>query len=241
MTTKYLIVEDHDDLRSQLANELQRSTSATGVLVAASGEEALETLEQETDVDMVVLDLSLHTEMYGMEVLRRIREFSNVPVAILTTDPAPERQTEAIELGANAYMYKGVFDSPIQMRRHLEAVQKVSRLDHRHILTSYYFDGWTLDVARRRLFNPDGAEITLSHREFELLLAFVENPGIVLAQKELIEKVGMDSNKNPSAAFTKLIFRLRRKIDKDHAEPFIVNVYAQGFRFTPRVVSADSA
>lgn len=240
MTKKYLIVEDQEELRSQLSNELRRSTIATDVLVATSGEEALETLEQETDIDIVVLDLSLNTDMYGMEVLRRLRKFSNIPVAILTTDRAPERQTEAIELGANAYMYKGVFDSSIQIRRHLEAILKVSRLDHRHASTNYCFSGWTLDVTRRRLFNPDGAEITLSSREFELLLVFVENPHLVLSQKELIEKVGMDSNKNSSAAITKLIFRLRKKIDKNCAEPFILNVYAQGFRFTPKVVLVDS-
>lgn len=241
MKIKYLFVEDNEELRNPVVDELRRSSSSTDVLIADSGETALVKLKKEPDIDLVVLDLSLSTDMYGMEVLSRIREFSNVPVVILSTDGAPERQTEALERGANGYMLKETFESPIHIRSHLEAILERSRASPRGFSDRYSFEGWILDAARRQLFNPDGAEVTLSSREFDLLLVFVENSQSVLAQQELIDKLRSGVGKDPQAALAKLLSRLRKKLDEDRRNSFILNVYGQGFHFTPTVTPADRA
>ena len=238
MKTKYLLVEDIEELRNRIAGELRRSSSATEVLEADSGESALAKLEQEPDIDLVLLDLTLNTEMYGLELLTRIREFSNVVVIVLTSDLAPERQTEAIERGADGYIDKTRFESTIQLRRHLEVIlqRKRSKVGTRSVSDCYSFEGWKLDAAHRQLFNPDGAEVTLSIREFDLLLVFVENPQTILTRQELIDKLRVVGGKDPGAAVTTLLSRLRKKLDKeDRSNPFIQNIYGQGFQFKPVV------
>ena len=238
MKTKYLLVEDDEQLRNLIADELRRSTMATEVLFADSGEGALAKLEQEPDTDLVVLNLSLATPMYGMEVLSRIREFSEVPVVILTTNQSPERQVEARERGADGYMCKDIFDSQISIRCYLETVLKKSRSGTGANSERYSFEGWTLNALGRQLLNSDGAEVTLNSREFDLLLVFVENPRTVLTQEKLIEKLGMGASKGPQVALARVLSRLRKKIDMDRSAPLIRSVHGQGFYFTPAVVSA---
>ena len=95
----------------------------------------------------------------------------------------------------------------------------------------YSFEGWTLDLARRRLSNPAGAAVSLTELEFDLLLMFVENPRTMLKKEELIEGLKTETKD----ALTQLLSRLRRKIRTDGAAPFIVNEYGHGFMFTPDV------
>ena len=239
MKIKYLLVEDNEAFRNGLANELSRSSSTTEVLFADDGEEALEKLHREPDIDIVVLDLTLNTDMYGLGVLSRIREFSDVIVVMLTSDKAPERQTEALERGADGYMYKSTFKRSIQIRRHLETILKRHRAGGKRTADHVSFEGWAVDTVSRRLRNPDGADVTLSRREFDLLLAFVENPQILMTQEALIDRLNMGAGKNPQAALSRVLSRLRKKLDKDRRHPFIRNVYGQGFTFTPSVRSEN--
>ena len=124
---KYLLVEDNEELRNRIADELRRSTTVAQFLGMDSGEDALVSLERESDTDLVVLDRKLASEMYGKEVLNR--------VVILAGDPTPEQLTEIIERGANRYMYKSAnrymykftFGSAIQIRHYLKAVPERSR------------------------------------------------------------------------------------------------------------------
>ena len=202
---------------------------------ADDGEEALKKLHREPDIDIVVLDLTLNTDMYGLEVLSRIREFSDVVVVMLTSDKAPERQTEALDRGADGYMYKSTFKRSIQIRHHLETILKRHRADGKRTADRVFFEGWVVDAVRRSLRNPDGAEVTLSPREFDLLLAFVENPQVLMTPEALIDRLDMGVGKDPQAALSRLLSRLRKKIDKDRRHPFIQNVYGRGFAFTPPV------
>ena len=238
MKIKYLIVEDHEDLRKDIANELQKSSITEEVLVTDSGEEALAMLGRDSNIGMVVLDLDLTLgvgKMYGMQVLSMIREFSTVPIVILTSDEAPERQTEAMAKGATGYMHKKWFTSEIQIRQYLETVLERERSEAGEGSGRYSFEGWTIDAVHRRLLNPDDAEVTLTTKEFDLLLMFVENPRTVLQQEALINKFSTAAGKDPRAAFAKLLSRLRGKIDKGRKKPFILNMHGKGFLFTPLV------
>ena len=125
--TKYLLVEDTPELRNRVANELRRPPKGAEIFVASSGVDALKTLKNEPDIDLVVLDLTLEGQMYGMEVLGKIRKTMDVPVVILTTEQDPARQVEALGRGADGYMVKSTFNSPIQIRRYLEIVLEKHR------------------------------------------------------------------------------------------------------------------
>ena len=230
MQIKYLIVEDNEEYRNRLANELSGAATSTAVLFADDGDKALQKLRQEPDIDIVVLDLTLNTDMYGLEVLDRIREFSDVLVVILTSEQSPYQHTEAIKRGADGYMDKGAFAETIQARHHLETIFRRHRVSRR-----VSFDGWTVDTLRRTLFNPDGVEIVLSAREFDMLLLFVDNPQTLLTPDDLIDKLGARGARDPQAALARLLSRLRKKIYDDRREPFIRNVYSRGFIFMPTI------
>ena len=235
MRIKYLVVDDNEEFRNRLANELSRSATSTEVLFADDGEETLKKLRKEPDIDMVVLDLTLNTAMYGLEVLDRIREFSDVLVVILTSEESPYQRTEAVRRGADGYMDKAAFADTIQARHHLEAIFRSDRTGANRSSNRLAFEGWTVDVLRRGLFNPAGVEIILGSREFDLLLLFVQNPQTLLTRDELIDRLGARNAKEPHAALDKLLSRLRKKIDTDQHDPFIRNVYGRGFSFAPTV------
>jgi len=242
MKTKYLIIEDVKELRDNLAKELRLSTSEeTEILVTGSGEDALAILKQNPDTDLVVLDLTLETDMHGMEVLKEIKKFSQVPVVVMTTDDTPERQTAATDAGAVGYIIKDQFPREIQIKHYLEAVLKRERSRTATTPDRYQFEGWTLDVRQRRVFNSDGGEVRLTEGEKELLITFVESPGKVLEQDKLIKKLGMDEGEDPRAAIAQLLSRLRRKIDKGRQTSFIKNVHGQGFYFTAAVTPLSKA
>ena len=239
MRIKYLVVDDNEEFRNRLANELSRSAASTEVLFADNGEETIEKLRKEPDIEMVVLDLTLNTAMYGLEVLDRIREFSDVLVVILTSEESPYQRTEAVRRGADGYMDKAAFADTIQVRHHLEAIFRSDRTGANRSANRLAFKGWTVDVLRRGLFNPVGVEIILGPREFDLLLLFVQNPQTLLTRDELIDRLGARDAKEPHAALDKLLSRLRKKIDKDQRDPFIRNVYGRGFTFAPAVNPVD--
>lgn len=235
MRIKYLIVEDNEEYRNRLADELSRSAMSTEILFADNGQKALEKLKRNPDIDMVVLDLTLNTSMYGLEVLDRVREFSDVLVVILTSERSPYQFTEAIRRGADGYMDKAAFSETIQMRHHLETIFLRPLSPGNRIPRRLTFEGWTVDPPHRRLVNPDGAETVLSPREFDLLLLFVQNPQTLITQDELIDNLGARGARDPHAALARLMSRLRKKIDKDRCNPLILNVYGRGFTFAPAV------
>ena len=120
---KYLIVEDEKEIKEPLATELRRSKDVTAVIITGSGEKAIEIFRQDPEIGFIALDLTLNEDkMYGMDVLKEIREFSDVPIVILSTDKDPNRQIEARDLGANGYLVKEIFESPLAIRQYFESV-----------------------------------------------------------------------------------------------------------------------
>ena len=235
---KHLIAEDNEEFCERLKIELLRSDNVNEVITTGSGEETFEIIKQDYKQDwsikVISLDLVLNDSTFGLDVLKEVRKFSNVPVVILTSDKDPIRQLEAQRLGANGYLVKEIFPSMLLIRQYFENVWDVFLSNS----GCYSFEGWTFDTRfNRRLTNPDGAEVKLTPSESALLQIIVEQPGIVVSQDDLIEKLGpvIRADKDPQGAIAKLIFRLRKKIDRDRENPFIMTVLGQGVQFTPLV------
>ena len=193
---KYLIVEDEKEISHPLMTELYRSEDVTEVITTDSGEEAVEIFRQDPEIGFIALDLTLKGgDKYGMDVLKEIREFSDVPIVILSTDMDPNRQIEAEELGADGYLVKEIFKSPLAIRQYFESILNKVQSETLDGSGCYSFQGWVFDTQfNRRLVNPDGAEVKLTANEFELLQVFVEQPGKVISQAELIERLRPDQS-----------------------------------------------
>ncbi|MDR7141811.1 response regulator [Rhizobium sp. BE258] len=186
----------------------------------------------------VFLDLVLPNGENGLELLREIRNTSDVPVLMLTGQDDVTDKVVGLEIGADDYIAK-----PFHLRELLARLRTILRRrtvsDHPSAASdadeTLLFDGWTLDVSRRRLTSPDGGDVTMTTGEFDMLVVFVRNRGRVLSRETLMD---LTRNRHLEAfdrAIDAQIVRLRKKIEADPREPALIqSVRGVGYVFTGR-------
>lgn len=215
-----LIVEDNTELGSLLCDFLKAEDYT--VHLATRGEDALEYFEQE-EVRLVILDIML-PGIDGFEVCRRIREDYNTPILILSARVGKEDKLNGLLLGADDYMEKP-YDIDIMLA-------KIKGIFKRRYAQEELTDG-NLKIDRvRRLAFCDDKELTLTAKEYELLLLLIENKGKSLKKEWIFNKVwGFDSFSEPQT-LTVHIKWLREKIEKNPKDPKrILTVWGVGYRF----------
>ncbi|WP_066474137.1 response regulator transcription factor [Bosea sp. WAO] len=229
-----LVVDDDPQIRF-LVSRLLRANGYR-VSAAANGREMTETL-QGAPVDLIVLDVMLPGSS-GFELCRELRRSSAVPVIMLTARGEENDRIAGLDLGADDYLAKPF--SPGELVARINALirrarRAVSQAEAAPV-RSYAFAGWTLDIVRRELVDPQGTIVDLSTGEFDMLRAFVEAPGKVLTREALL-----DIAKNRVATgFDRVvdvqISRLRKKIEAEGgADAMIKTVRGTGYMFLPQV------
>jgi len=229
-----LVVDDDPEIRDLLARFLERHGMAARV--AADGERALRAVK-DGGVDLVVLDLMLPGEG-GFEICRKLRQISAVPVIMLTALAEDTDRIVGLELGADDYVTK-----PFNPRELLARIRAVLRRAAGQAApeeeggTIYGFAGWRLDAARRELLDPEGALVSLTAGEFDLLMAFLEHPRRVLDRDQLLTFTKGRLAQPFDRSIDVQLSRLRRKIEPDPKEPQIIKtVRGGGYLFTSEVV-----
>jgi two-component system, OmpR family, response regulator len=171
----------------------------------------------------VLLDLRLRGED-GMELLRRLRAESQIPVIILTGRAEEADRVMGLELGADDYLTK-----PFSPRELLARIRTVLRRTHSGqevhgapVCRAYRIPGWELNLRTRRLTGADGAEVALSNGEFNLLAALLATANRVVTRDQLIEMSRRYDNEVYDRAIDVAVLRLRRKIESKPAEPRII-------------------
>ncbi len=174
-----LIVEDDEVTRAKLAGYLE--AAGHQISEAADGRQTREALAREA-VDLVLLDINLPGED-GLDLTRFIRSRSDVGVILLTGRTEDVDRIIGLEIGADDYVTK-----PFNPRELLARVKTVLRrasgrgLSERPVRE---FAGWAFDTRTRKLTSPAGQRVPLTRAEYELMLALVERPGVVLARERL--------------------------------------------------------
>jgi len=223
-----LVVDDEPTIGEVVSRYLQRA--GYEVRTAADGPGALRLLE-ESRPDLLVLDLML-PGLGGLEVMRRVREGAREPVAIilLTAKGEESDRVLGLRLGADDYMVKPF--SPDELVARVAAVLR--RFDTAPDSgPPLQFDGLTIDPAGRRVLVGE-REVTLTQREFELLLFFARHPGHAFTRHELIDQVWRYSFYTDTSTVTVHVRRLRAKVERDPARPrFLETVWGVGYRFQP--------
>ena len=227
-----LLIDDLDDIR---ANVRERMT-ANGfrVVEANSGEAGLAALASHP-VDVVVLDVGL-PGLDGFAVLRTIRETSNVPVIMLTGADHEADKVLGLELGADDYVLK-----PFSARELVARVRAVLRRATPPSPTASNTDGRVLTFRRLRIDTAartaavDGNMLTLTPREFDLLVFLCISPGKAFSREDLLREVW---NSEPEwqnvSTVTEHVHRLRRQIELDPGSPtHLITVRGSGYRFDP--------
>jgi len=230
-----LALDDDPAVRQLVAeylgqNDLRVSTVATG-------RELTELMVRET-VDLVVLDLRLPGED-GLEIARRLREQSAIPILMLTGRAEEADRVMGLELGADDYLTKPF--SPRELLARIRALLRRARAqatvaDAIAKVRAYRFGTWELNIGLRKLRNAAGESVELTKGEFSLLTAFLSAPQRILSRDQLLDMSRLHNAEVYDRSIDIQILRLRRKIETDPARPqFICTERGAGYVFAQPV------
>lgn len=218
MAKKVLVVDDEKLIVKGIRFSLEQD--GMEVDCAYDGQEALD-MATANEYDMILLDVML-PKMDGFEVCQRIREFSNMPIVMLTAKGDDMDKILGLEYGADDYITKPFNILEVKarikaiMRRTTPAVvkeQKMTRIHSGDVL---------MDTEGRRLFIQD-KEINVTSKEFDMLLLLVTNPGKVYSRDSLLETIWGQDYPGDARTVDVHIRRLREKIEPNASEPRYVH------------------
>jgi two-component system response regulator RegX3 len=224
--TRILLVEDEPSLVETVRYALERE--GFGVTVARDGREALERFAAEPP-DLVILDLMLPA-VSGLDVCRRIRESSMVPIVIVTAKDAEADKVAGLELGADDYVTKpfSVRELVSRVRANLRRSQMTVPDAAGEVLTGGPI---RLDAARHEV-TVRGDPVAFPPKEFELLESFLRSPGRLLTRERLIQRIWGGDYVGDTKTLDVHVKRLRQKIERDPHEPeHLLTVRGLGYKF----------
>jgi DNA-binding response OmpR family regulator len=224
-----LLVDDEDSIQTLLTYPLERE--GYRVVQARDGEEALRRFGEE-DIGLVVLDVML-PKLDGLEVCKRLRSQSNVPIIMLTARGEELDKVLGLELGADDYITK-----PFSIREFRSRVRALLR----RAATQYAEQSREEVIERgelridlpRRTVQVRGETVQLTFIEFEMLVLLASNPGVVFSRRELLERLRGGADYREPRTIDVHVRHLREKIERDPASPeLILTIRGAGYRFRP--------
>jgi DNA-binding response OmpR family regulator len=221
-----LVVDDERKIVDLARDYLEHAGFA--VVTAADGEAAIDAV-QRRHPDLVVLDLGL-PGLDGLDVTRRIRRDSNLPVIMLTARDDELDKLIGLELGADDYLTKPFSPRELvaRVRAVLRRVDAGSRRTDDEIVRA---GDLTLDVPRMRA-ELQGRSIDLTPTEFQLLAALARQPGRIFTRSQLLDAVHGVAFESYERAIDTHVKNIRRKLEPDPRRPaLILTVYGVGYRF----------
>ena len=220
--TKILIVEDEEKIARFL--ELELIHEGYEVIKTNNGRTGLDIMEK-GEVDLVILDIML-PEINGLEVLRRIRKISDIPIIMLTARDAVMDKVSGLDAGADDYITKpfAIEELLARIRTALKKRVVIMKKDE-NVLSCGLL---TLDKMRHKVMY-DGTEIELTNREFTLLQILMENKDIVLTRDILIERVCGYDYVGETNVIDVYVRYLRAKIDNVFKVKIISTVRGVGY------------
>jgi DNA-binding response OmpR family regulator len=229
-TATILLVDDEEAIQKLLRYPLERE--GFRVVAALDGEEALQRFGEET-FDLVVLDLML-PKLDGLEVCKRLRASSTVPIIMLTARDDELDKVLGLELGADDYITKPFsireFRSRVRALLRRAATPPPADADAEVIEEADV----RIDLPRRTV-EVRGAEVRLTFVEFELLRVLAAAPGRVFSRRQLLERLRGDAEYREPRTIDVHVRHLREKIERDPREPeLILTVRGVGYRFRDR-------
>ena len=223
---RILVVDD--DLA--IIKFLQANLKAEGyeVLTALDGTQAIDTVERELP-DLIILDIML-PEMDGFEICERLRQWSQIPIIMLSARGDEDDKVKCLNLGADDYISKPFSINELLAR--IKAVfRRVEKAGASPARPSFSSGDLRIDFAQRNV-TVAGEEIKLTPTEFALLQELALNAGKVLTHAQLLNRVWGPEYMTEKECVHTFIWRLRGKIERDPASPrYITTVSGVGYRF----------
>ena len=224
---KILIIEDDTAIAEIERDYLE--LDGFSVDIAADGNTGLER-GLSGDFDLILLDLML-PGMDGFSICRRLRETLDAPILMVTARQEDIDKIRGLGLGADDYIEKPFSPSVLvaRVKAHLARYRRLTKAEHKG--SEIQIGGIRLNEETHRVY-VEGEEVELTHKEYELLLFFMLNVDVVFSREQLYERIWGWDAMGDSATVAVHINRLRKKIEKDPANPrYIVSVWGAGYRF----------
>jgi two-component system, OmpR family, KDP operon response regulator KdpE len=224
--TTVLVIEDDAPLRRALRTSLR--ARGLDVVETANGEEAL-VVVADRRADVVLLDLGL-PGLDGIEVLRRVRSFSDVPVVVLTARDRQADKIGALDAGADDYVTKP-FGMGELLARLRAALRRAAPADEEAIVVT---DDFTVDLAAKRVRNAAGDDVRLTPTEWAIVELLVRHPGKLIAQRQMLHEVWGPQYDTETNYLRVYLAQIRRKLEPDPARPrYFLPEPRMGYRFQP--------
>lgn len=224
---RILVVDDE----TQIVRVLRRGLSARGyeVQTASNGEEALDVFEQ-WPANLVITDLSM-PQMAGLELCRRLRKLSQVPIIVLSVKGEERTKVEALDSGADDYITKpfGMDELLARIRAALRRTTTSTACE----LTEIELGDFHVDLEARSVAVRDN-KVHLTPKEYELLVYLIRHAGKVLTHRVLLGAIWGGDYTEQTEYLRVFIGQLRKKIEPDPANPrYILTEPWIGYRFSP--------
>ncbi len=223
---RILVVDDEKQIRRMLKAALEGYGYDIGE--AASGHEGL----SQTSIfhpDVVILDLGL-PDLDGIEVIQRLREWTQVPIIVLSVREHEDDKIKALDAGADDYVTKP-FSMGELLARLRAAIRRIAKSEDTPILT---FGELSLDISYRNV-TVRGEEVKLTPTEYEVLKYLAQQAGRVVTHRQLLRAIWGSNYQEHSQYLRVYIGQLRRKIEVDPSQPaYIITEPGVGYRLITR-------
>ncbi len=218
---KILVVDDESRMRKLVRDFLVKQNF--DVLEAGDGEEAVDIFFKEKDIALIILDVMM-PKMDGWQVCREIRNYSKVPIIMLTAKGDERDELQGFDLGVDEYITKP-FSPKILVARVEAILRRSNLLTNDDVITA---GGIELNKAAHQV-KIDDQEIELSYKEFELLTYFMENQGIALSREKILNNVWNYDYFGDARTIDTHVKKLRSKLGEKGE--MIKTIWGMGYKF----------
>lgn len=218
---KILIVDDESRMRKLIRDFLERE--GYQILEASDGVEAMDLFYGDKSIDLIILDVMM-PRMDGWEVCKEVREYSKVPIIMLTARAEERNELKGFELGVDEYITKP-FSPKILVARVGALLKRVKNMDGEESIDA----GGILVNKTAHMVTIDGKTIDLSVKEFELLTYFIENQKIALSREKILNNVWNYDYFGDARTIDTHVKKLRSKLGEKGN--YIKTIWGMGYKF----------
>ena len=218
---KILVVDDEARMRKLVKDFLVKSNY--DVIEAEDGSRALDIFFEQKDIALIILDVMM-PKMDGWEVCREVRQYSKVPIIMLTAKSDERDELQGFQLGVDEYISKP-FSPKILVARVEAILRRTNQLDEEEILEA---GGIVLNKSAHSV-TIDSKDVELSYKEFELLTYFLENRGIALSREKILNNVWNYDYFGDARTIDTHVKKLRSKMGEKG--DLIKTIWGMGYKF----------
>lgn len=221
-----LICDDEKDIVNALRIYLNDTNYQ--LFEAYTGKEALEIVEKE-NIHLILLDIMM-PEMDGITAMAKIREFSNVPIILLTAKSEDTDKVLGLNVGADDYVTKPF--NPVELLARVKSqLRRYTQFGGANVTPEVLMIGGIALNDKTKIVTVDGEKISLTPKEYDILKLFMENPGRVMSPKEIYRQVWKEAPFGTDNTVAVHIRHLREKIEINPTEPrYLKVVFGQGYK-----------